>query len=211
MDFSVSLSDMEMGNIPTDKLVKIQKAYKDILNTGGEIYVYASEQFDSLSIQKCREILLDIEKNIGKVDLVIFDYLEKFTVDGKFYNSESGERKRRAEIGDKITNISTEFSCSVLTAIQANDIKVADYNKPDFVLTRNNISEYKAAINPFSYFITINATDEEYEASNIRLYIDKLRNGKSGKTVRIYQSLNNGRFYDSHKTKEILYGGKDAA
>jgi hypothetical protein len=206
---SINLDDMEMGNIPQTKLVKIQKAHRDIVNTGGEIYVYASEQFDSLSIQDCRNILLDIEKIYGKVDLAIFDYLEKFTVAGKYYNSEAGERKRRSDLADKITNICVELNCAVLTAIQANDVKATDYNKPDYVMTRNSISEFKGAINPFSYFLTVNATDEEYENQICRIYCDKLRRAKRGKTVRIYQSLNNGRFCDSHRTKEVFYGGKE--
>lgn len=208
---SITLDDMETGNIPATKAVKIRKAHKDIIGSGGEIYVYAAEQFDSLTIQDCREILIDIEKIHGKVDLVIFDYLEKFTIKGTFYNSETGERKRRADLGDKITNIATEFDVAVLTAIQANDIKASDYNKPDFVLTRNHISEYKAAINPFSYFITYNQTDDEYEAGICRLFIDKARRSKrGGNPVRIYQSMENGRFYDSVNT-ELHFGNRKAA
>ena len=205
---SISLDDMETGNIPATKAVKIRKAHRDIMGSGGEIFVYAAEQFDSLTIQDCREIIIDIEKIYGKIDLVIFDYLEKFTIKGTFYNSETGERKRRSDLGDKITNIATEFNVAVLTAIQANDIKVADYNKPDFVLTRNHISEYKAAINPFSYFITYNQTDSEYEEGICRLFIDKARRCKrGGSPIRIYQSLDNGRFYDSVNT-ELHFGNR---
>lgn len=203
---SISLDDMEMGNIPSTKSVKIKKAHRDILATGGEIFVYAAEQFDSLTIQDCRDILIDIEKIHGEVDLVIFDYLEKFTLKGTFYNSEAGERKRRADLGDKITNIATEFDCAVLTAIQANDVKKEFYDKADNVMTRNHISEYKAAVNPFSYFITYNQTEEEYENEICRIYIDKARRAKrGGKPIRIYQSMNNGRFYDAAKTLQTFY------
>jgi replicative DNA helicase len=209
---SINLDEMETGNIPQTKAVKIKKTHRDILATGGEIFVYAAEQFDSLTIQDCREILIDIEKIYGEVDLVIFDYLEKFTLKGTFYNSEAGERKRRADLGDKITNIATEFDCAVITAIQANDIKATDYNKPDFIMTRNHISEFKAAINPFSYFITLNQTDEEYDNGICRLYIDKARRAKrGGKPVRIYQSMSNGRFYDAARTIENFYEVNAAA
>lgn len=207
----INLDEMELGTIPTTKRAKILKAHRDILGAGGEIYLYASEQFDQLTIDDCREIIIDIEKIHGKVDLVIFDYMEKFSLKGTFYNSEAGERKRRSDLGDKITNIATEFKCAVLTAIQANDIKPADYNKPDFVLTRSSIAEYKAAVNPFSYFISINATDDEYENNIARLYCDKMRKRKRGKLIRIYQALEQGRFYDSYKTSQTFYQNKPAA
>jgi energy-coupling factor transporter ATP-binding protein EcfA2/chaperonin cofactor prefoldin len=201
----IALDDMEMGNIPSTSQVKIKKAHKDILSNGGEIFIYGVEQFDSLSIEQCREIIIDIEKIYGKVDLVIFDYLEKFTLLGSYNNNESAERKRRMDIADKITNIATEFKCAVLTATQANDVKVTDYNKADFVLTRNHLAEVKPVVNPFSYFITINQTDDEYENGIARLYCDKLRKSKRGKVVRIYQALNQGRFYDSMKTVQHFY------
>ena len=92
---SVKLEDMEIGFIPAAKRIKIVKAHKDILGSGGEIFVFAAEQFDSMTLNDCRTILIDIEKIYGKVDLVIFDYLELFNVKGTYYNSEQGERKRR--------------------------------------------------------------------------------------------------------------------
>lgn len=207
----INLDDMEMGNIPATKRVKILKAHRDILGNNGEIFLYASEQFDQLSIDDCKEIIADITKLYGSPDLIIFDYMEKFSLKGTFYNSEAGERKRRSDLGDKITNIATMFGCAVLTAIQANSVAPSDYNKSDFVLTRSSISEYKAAINPFSYFITINATDDESEAGIARLFCDKMRKNKRGKLIRIYQALDQGRFYDAYKTSQTFYTGLPAA
>jgi replicative DNA helicase len=199
------IDDIEMGSLPKDKQSKIKKAHKDILSSGGEIIVYAAEQFDSLSIQECREIAKDVESIHGEIDLIIFDYLPKFTISSKNYSGEHGERRRRLDIGDKMTNTAVEFNCAVLTAVQADDVKPSEYNKPDFVMKRSNISENKAQTEPFSYFITINQTDEEYENGIARLYIDKARKCKRGKTIRIYQALDRARFYDSVRSLQTFY------
>lgn len=203
---SINLHDIEFGAIPENKKMKIVKAQRDILSNGGEIYVYASESFDSMSIDGSRDILLDIVALHGHVDLVIFDYLEIFTVKGQYGTSEASERKRREDVANKITNIAVEFKCGTATAIQANDILPEKYNNPDFVLTRSHISEYKGAIKPFSYFLTLNQTDDEYENEILRIHVDKFRKYKKPKKpVKIYQSRNNSRFYDSSKTLREFY------
>lgn len=205
---SINLEDIEFGVIPETKKTKIIKAQRDILSNGGEIYVYASESFDSMTLNDSRDILLDIQSLHGSVDLVIYDYLELFTVKGQYGNSEAGERKRREDIANKITNISTEFKCGTITAAQAQDITQDKYNNPDFVMTRSHISEFKGMVKPFSYFFTLNQTDDEYENEIIRIYCDKFRKYKAKQTVRIYQSRTNGRFYDSSRTLKTFYNNE---
>lgn len=202
---SVDLEEMELGNIPSSKKMKIEKVRADILRDKGEIYVIASEQFESISLAECREHLIEIEKTQGKVHLVLFDYLEIFTTKGTYYKSETGERKRREDIANKITNIATEFKLATATATQANDIKPDKWNNPDYVMTRSDISEFKGALKPFSYFITLNQTQDEYEGGVMRIYNDKFRKYKSGQTFRIFQSMSNSRFYDRKRTKESFW------
>jgi hypothetical protein len=196
--------DMAIGSISDTQLKKTKAARATILRKGGEIYVRATETFDSMSLEDARQHLLDIQALVGQIDLIIFDYLEIFTVRGNFAG-EAGERRRREELGNKMTNLAVEFNAAVLTATQANDIKPEDYNKPDWVLTRHHISEFKGAIKPFSYFITINQTDEQYKNGIAVLYADKYRHHKAGGKHPIYQALNTGRFYDAYRTmKELL-------
>jgi len=206
---SINLHDIEFGILPDSKKAKIIKAQKDILSTGGEIYVYAAETFDSMSINDCRDILSDIVSLYGEVDLVIFDYLEVMTVKGSYGSSESSERKRREDIAQKMTNIAIEFKCGVVTATQAQDISPQMYNNPEFVLTRTHVSEFKNVVKPFSYFLTLNQCDDEYNSGQLRIWIDKLRKAKKpNKPIRIYQSLDNSRFYNAKKTLELLYHPK---
>lgn len=200
----VMTEQMSIGSLSDNQQRQIEKTRRDILVRGGEIYVYASETFDSMSLEDAREILLDIQTTYGEIDLIIFDYLEIFNVAGRF-SGEAGERRRRESVANKMTNLAVEFNAATLTATQANDIAPKDYNNPDFMLTRHHISEFKGAVKPFSYFITVNQTDEQAAAGIAMLYEDKFRYSKSGRKVVIYQSLNQGRFYNSKKTiNEIL-------
>lgn len=196
---SINLNDIEFGRVSESKKVEIKKAQRDILGAGGEIYVYASETFDSMSINDAREILLDITTVYGQVDLVVFDYLELFTVKGQYGSSEASERKRREDIANKITNIAVEFKCGVVTATQTQDIPKDKTNNPDFVITRTHISEFKNVIKPFSYVVTLNQTEDEYETNIMRIYVDKLRKYKARQTIRFYQSRLNSRFYNAAK------------
>lgn len=200
------LEDMEFGEIPVAKIKKIEKAHTDILATGGEIFVKTSENFEDLTVDEARDILDDIVKTNGSIDLIIFDYLEIFGVKGKYFNSETGERKRREDIANKMTNIAIMFNAAVATATQANDIKPEKYNDPDYRMTRSDISEFKGALKPFSFFITINQTDDQAEANIASLWIDKLRKHKKPfKLIKVAQSLNNSRFYDSARSLEMFW------
>lgn len=200
----VMTEDMALGNIKPEHKAKIYKARRDVLIKGGEIYVYASETFNSMNLEDARQILLDIVAEIGQIDLVIFDYMELCEVRGSF-SGESGERRRRKKVGDSMTNIAVEFNCAVATGTQANDIPPKDYENPDFRLTRHNLSEFKGALQPFSYFLTINQTSEQKENNIAVLYEDKFRHYKSGRSIMIKQALDRGRFYDSKATiKEFI-------
>lgn len=195
---------IEVGTIPRDRRDSIERARKSILSQGGEIYVYASETFDSMSIELAREKLLEIEKDTGKVDLVIFDYLECFTVNG-FYGGESGVRRQREAIANKMTNLAIETKTAIITATQSMDISPEQLNNEDFVITRHHVSEFKNVIKPFSYFITHNQTEDEEKIEMVRLYCDKFRKYRSGQIIRIYQSLSTGRYCNVKKTLEELH------
>lgn len=200
--------DMEVGNIAPEKLDKIERARQNIINNKGEIYVYAAEQFDSFSIEKAREILQDVYKKHGRIDQIIFDYLEIFTVKGKYGNDSHSERKRRGDIADKMTDLAVEFKAFVVTATQANDIKEVLYNNNEYVMTRSDISEFKNMVKPFSMFFTFNQTDDEYDQGIMRIWCDKARRQKSNVLFKIYQNLSTGRFYDRNRTLKFFYSGE---
>jgi hypothetical protein len=204
----VRLEDMEFGDIPAEKLKAILKAHKDILARKGDVFIKASENFDEMSINDCRDVMDEIVKIHGPVDLGIFDYAELFTTNKKYPSTEAGERRRREDISNKITNIATIFNCATLTSTQANDIKPEKWNDPNYYMTRSDISEFKGFVKPFSTFITFNQTEDEYEAGVLRMYHDKFRKYRSGQLVKIAQSLDNSRFFNSQKTYELFWDEK---
>lgn len=195
----------DYGSIPEETIKKIQKARRNIIANKGEIYVYAAESFDDLTIEKSREIVMDIEELYGKVDLIVWDYLEVMNTARDFGKGEASERRRREHISKQMDNICIELKCAGITAIQANDIPPKDLINPDFTLSRHHISEFKGALKPFSYFITINMTPDEERNNIARLYCDKFRRYKAGMTFVIAQRKEIGRFYDSESTLKLFY------
>lgn len=203
----VDLEDLEWGGVTQLREKQIKDTNKELINKGGEIYVVASEQFDSMSVEFCDSFLEEFSKNIGAPHLILFDYLEELEVEGK-YGGESGERRRRRKIAKKITNIAIKYKSFCVTGTQATDIKKEKWNNPEYVMTRSDISEFKGALQPFSYFMTFNQTEDEYTNGVIRLYNDKFRRHKAGQVYPIFQSLKNGRFYDSKRTLQQLWDEK---
>ena len=197
-----SFDSQEYGEVSDDVRKAIEKARKDIIDQyKGEIIVYATESFEALTIEKSREVLNDVIDIYGRVDVVIYDYLEVLDTTQKY----TDERKRREKIANDITNIAIEFDAVALTATQANDINPENQNNPDFVITRHHISEFKGCLKPFSYFITLNATPAEYRSDIMRLYCDKFRRHKSGQIIKIAQKKDIGRFYEHSRTLKEFY------
>lgn len=200
----IEINNIEFGNISEQKRAELNSAVTSIKALGGEIFVYGFESFDSGSIEQCREILIEISKK-NKIDVVIFDYAELLQVKGRYGNDESSERKRRNDISEKLANIAVEFGVTVHTATQSRDIDQSKLNNDDFVLTHNDISEFKGFLKPFSYFLTLNQTEDEYNKELMRVYLDKVRKYKIKKrVVKFYQARNVSRFYDSHRTRMEL-------
>jgi DnaB-like helicase C terminal domain len=201
----VTIENIELSNIPSHLMLNIKRTKKEIQNRGGKVYVIAAEQFNRMTIEECDDILEEIEKIEGRIDLALWDYLEIFSTKGSWSKGESAERRRREDIGEKITNIGTKRKCATGTATQAADIPMDLVNNPDFVMTRNHASEFKNVIKPFSYFFTLNATNEEYDAQWLRIYLDKLRKHPGNRVIKIVQARESGRFYNAAETKNIFY------
>ena len=199
----INLEDLEIGFIPTEKREKIETAYNNLINAGGELFIIAPEKIESYSIDDAYNKIKEICA-VHTIEFIIIDYMELLTVKGNF-SGDKGERRRREIISNWVANIAVEFNVHVFTAIQANDIRNEKVNDEDFVITRSDISEYKGAIKPFSNFITINQTDDEKVRQIIRLYFDKARKRKDRIIAKIYQSQSNSRFYNARRTLQDFY------
>ena len=197
----IKMDDIRTGNIDSETIDRLRSGLKTLRHTKGEIIVEAYEKFGGASMLDCRHKLLEIEKQYGKIDVIIWDYLEKFEPgDGKKYSTNNeGERNRRRAVGDKIKNLCMEFMALGVTATQASSVKREFLNNPDWYMTRENVADFKAIVDPFSYFYTFNQTEDEYKEEYMRIYIDKMRKATKGQLVPIYMSRDNGRFIDKPK------------
>lgn len=199
------ISDIEYATLDQTRVEKMKKAAQNINGMGGEIYVEAFEQFDSATLQDVRQMIIDIEKVHGKLDVVVIDYLELLDPGNKKHYKVSEERQRREALANGLKNIALEFKIAIFTATQASTVAPSMLNDPDFIQTRYDISEFKGVIKPFSIFITLNQTSDEYNNRFMRIYVDKLRKYRGGQIIKIYQRYDVERFYDAKKTLNELY------
>lgn len=205
----VDLHHIKEGLLTGPESGKIDKARKAWLSQCGEVYTHVFKQFHSATIMDCRNILIDLLKECD-IGLVLFDYLEKFDPgDGKRYGTnQDGNSASKKAVAEKIINIATEFNVAVATVTQASDIKKELWNNPNFVITRNDISNLKATIDPFAYCVTLNQTDDENDNDIMRIHEEKLRHYKVNShesTYCIVQHREVGRFIDVSETKRRFW------
>lgn len=205
----ISLDDLREGNLDGANWNKIEKARQAYISQCGEIKVHAFEQFHTASILDCRNILIDILKEMP-IHLVIFDYLEKFSPgDGKRYSTnQDGETKQKTVVAEKIINIGKEFNVACATMTQASNIPKEKWNNPNWVMDRENISNAKQTIDPFQYSVTLNQTDDENDNEIMRVHEEKCRYHKIfsySSTYHIQQKRNEGKFIDVAETKRRFW------
>jgi replicative DNA helicase len=205
----ISVNDFREGDFDSANWKKIEKARKDYLAQCGEIYVHAFEQFHTAKISYCRNILMEVLKTTP-IHLVIFDYLEKFDPgDGRKYGTnDEGQRMQKMATAEKITNIGAEFKVATATFTQASSIDKEKWNNPNFVISRENISNLKATIDPFYYCVTLNQTMDENDRDVIRIHEEKFRHYKLNSftsTYMIAQDRDIGKFINIAETKKRFW------
>lgn len=205
----IDLNSVREGNWSNTDSKKVERAKQEWLTHCGEVYMHPFKQFNQASILDCRKILIDLLKTCD-IGLVLFDYLEKFKPgDGRRYGTGGeGERAEKMATGEKIINIATEFNVAVATVTQASSVEKEKWNNPKFVITRENISNLKATIDPFAYCITLNQTEDENDNEVMRIHEEKLRHYKifsHSSTYHIAQNRTLGRFIDISKTKQSFW------
>lgn len=194
-------TDIENANLTQVQIKAIEKTIQDIQ---GEIYIDCAEMFDSINMAMIDSKIGELQKLHGPIGLVVIDYLQLANPgDGKKYDA-AHERQRLDATATKMKNVAIKHNVPIITAAQASDVKKEFTNNPKFVLTRNNIAEFKGLINSFSVVATLNQTDEEYEEELIRIYFDKLRKRKARQMFTVAQNRTRGRFYDKKRTLDLF-------
>jgi RecA/RadA recombinase len=197
--------DLEFCNISDSVLSKHKVQIANHLALGyGEIYVCPFAEFSKPSIDEVESTIQEYIKNHGKPpSLITIDYISLFDPPkGRHYKD---NREAWTELAQSIRRIAVKYKTRIITAWQSNDIPREFTENPEFVLTRNNLSEFKRFVDPFTVFITLNQTDNEKESGIIRLFVDKCRHYKSKVTIRIFSDYERGRFYDREKTLDVFF------
>ena len=193
--------DVKLGNIPAKKMEVTKRIIKKLKRS--DVIVSSEETFNAKTLVDVRRELKEMEKEYGKIDVIIIDYLELLEVgDGHNY-SPGEERFRQAKLAKGMKMLAMEFNAVVHTATQSSNIPEECKNDPEFVITRAQLSEDKGKIRPFDIFITINQTRDEMKEEIMRLHTDKLRDYKNGDPIRIANNFSYARFYDRKRTFEL--------
>lgn len=205
----VDLHDMREGKLSGVDAKEIERAKKAYLAQCGEIYIHCFTQFGTPTIADGRNILAELLKTVD-IDLVIWDYLDKFEPgDGKKYSTnQDGSTAKKIVVAEKIVGVATEFDVLCATMTQANGIPKEIWNDPTKVLTRNNISNAKAVADPFAYVFTLNQTEDENDKDIMRIHDEKMRHysiQSFSSTYRIKQKRSVGRFIDVAETNRLFW------
>lgn len=193
--------DVKLGNITAKKMEVTKRIIKKLRKT--DIIVSSEETFNAKTLVDIRRELKEMEKNYGKIDVIIIDYLELLELgDGHRYTP-SEERFRQAKLAKGMKMLAMEFNAVVHTATQSSNIPEEQKNDPEFVITRAQLSEDKGKIRPFDIFVTINQTRDEAKEEIMRLHTDKLRDYKNGEPIHIANNFSYARFYDRKRTIEL--------
>jgi len=192
--------DMKVGDIAKKKEKALGKVIEKLRKN--DIYVSSCEDWGGKSIVDVRRELKDLEKKVGKIDVIIIDYLELLEVgDGKNYGV-GDERFRQQKLSKAMKTLAMEFNVVVHTATQANTPTKEETDDPEFVLSRYNINEDKGKIRPTDGFMTLNVTSDERREQFMRIYVDKAREHGGGQIIHICNNFAYSRFYDSKRTAE---------
>jgi archaellum biogenesis ATPase FlaH len=198
------------SDIPEELREKYEAAIRNIMSSGGEIFVRSFEDFGSANMSHAFETVADLSKidNID-VDLIVMDYLDEFEPIREYKRGDTA--KQRINVAKEMKNLALQTNTALVTCTQGSTVDPALLNDPTFVQTRYNIADVKGLIRPFSYFGTINRTADEKRMGMARLHWDKFRKYGDGQTMTIYQALERGQFYNKKKTRQLILSGLGAS
>ena len=190
-----SLRNIRRGDISNASLDKVQKFLNNMKRWERDIDIYASEKFDEVSMVDIRNIAYEYQKIKGKFpDLIIIDSLDLcHPGDGLKYGYDTQSVKmKKNNTAKAMKNLATEIRTRIATVDQASDVNISNWNDPDYVMTRSDISGDKNLVNAFSFVLTGNQTVEE------------MKNNVSKPIVKICTNYSKGIFYDTKRTKETI-------
>lgn len=206
-------SDVKWGNLPREKMIKIEAVIDDMESRNRDIFVYSFEKFGSASMVDVREVVLEYQNMENCFpDIIIIDSLDLLvTGQNKKIDFDPEYKKDRLQgVAQLMKNMAVELNTRILTATQTGDISKQLWNNPDWTITRENTEGDRTLVKPFSFVFTGNQTIDEQKKNIIRVHVEKFRNySVKDATYPIKSNYSTGKFYDKVKSmREFgnLYG-----
>lgn len=208
--------DLKLGKIEDKRFKKLGNVLKKVR---GEVFVEAFERFGGVFVNDIRNSVIELKKLYGdKLKLVTIDYLELLSLSDGISYGPGDERHKQQKIGRFMKELAMEQDVVVATVTQAANLPSELKKDPNFVMTREYLSEDKGKTKPFDYFFTLNQTYDEMKAVNelteeleprMRIYTDKMREYLAGHTIPIVTNYKRARFYDRQATLNYLADFED--
>jgi len=180
----------------------------------GEIFVEAFERFGGTTLTAVRNSVIELKKLHGdELKLVLIDYFELLEIGDGYNYGPRDERFRQGKIGKFMKELAMEQNVVVATVTQASSLPSELKKDPNFVMTREYLSEDKGKIRPFDFHFTLNQTydemkfwdvDSEQKTPLLRIFLDKMRDYGSGQTIKIVTNFSRSRFYDRKRTLNLV-------
>jgi KaiC/GvpD/RAD55 family RecA-like ATPase len=197
-------SDIKWGNIPREKMLKIEKVIDDVNMRHRDLYIYSFEKFGEASMVDIRDLIMDYHKIKGKFpDLLVIDSMDLVTsgTNKKIDTDPAYKKEKLQTSAQRFKDICVEFDIAGLTATQTSNVPKEKWNNPDFVITREHTEGDRTFVKPFSYVFTGNQTLDEKKKDFMRINIDKFRFYSIKDSVYpICSSYDFGKFYDRKRS-----------
>lgn len=207
--------EMKYGKVEDDRYKKLKRVVNSVR---GEIYVEAFEKFGGVTFAEIRRSARDLKRLNPNLKLILIDYLELMEVGDGINYGPKDERHRQQKLGKLMKELAMELNVVVGSVTQASTLSAELKKDPEFVMTREYLSEDKGKIRPFDMFFTFNQTFDERKMKDeitgkkysiIRIYLDKFREYDSGQVVKIVTNFARARFYDRRRTLELIVDYED--
>lgn len=192
-------SGLDITNITKEEVEAVFAGYN-----GGDIKIknFPANNASSNDFAAYLQELYTIEGFVP--DFIVVDYILITATNNKNNDDTYSYYKT---VTEELRNLAVQFNCPVFTASQINRNGMGDKGGTKAVVTSKDISESRGILDTADYLLIINQTDSEKKmgekdgVSEIRLYVDKNRNGTNGEILNFTIDYNTMTIMDGRKKK----------
>jgi len=172
-----SLNNIVIGNLHEHKKICVEKL-KEFTTTYGSDIAIADLPGKTLNAEALGGIIDDYRRTGFHPDIVILDYLDEMMT--KHASLKDGDYSRLKHIAGDLRSLATKQQVLIITGTQTNRAK----EEEDEIIDLERTAESYGKNHSLDYVISINQHESERQASQMRLFIVKNRNGLNKVGVR---------------------------